>query len=88
MQAPTHDKDTGENQPREGPFDFKSPVQTGRPEVPSDHGYTAPYTAEFTEEEKERGRRCGRALLERAMLGPPLAEPEMGVKGSSGTVHL
>ena len=43
---------------QERPSDFKSPLQ------PS----SAP------QEDKEKQLRCGRALLERSMLGPPLPE--------------
>lgn len=90
VQAPTHDVNTdpAAAQPREGPFDFRSPVQKGRPEVPPQGGYGMPHDDEYTEEEKERGMKCGRALLARAMLGPPLQEDEKGCLGSSGAPDL
>ncbi len=59
---------------QEGPFDFRSPAEDGRPP-----GYGQPAPNEFTAEEMERGQKCGKAILERAMLGPPLDE-----SGSSG----
>ncbi|DBA83613.1 hypothetical protein WJX77_012231 [Trebouxia sp. C0004] len=58
-----------------GPFDFRSPAQDGRPS-----GYSQPAPDQFTAEEMERGQRCGKAILERAMLGPPLGE----ASGSTG----
>ncbi len=54
---------------QEGPFDFRSPAEDGRPP-----GYGQPAPNEFTAEEMERGQKCGKAILERAMLGPPLGE--------------
>lgn len=59
---------------QEGPLDFRSPAEDGRPP-----GYGQPAPNEFTAEEMERGQKCGKAILERAMLGPPLDE-----SGSSG----
>lgn len=86
-----------------GPFDFKSPLQPGHPQLPKaeqpnqqgavssdpQHG-TSPFwnadpvmeepaqpeqpQASAPHEDKEKQIRCGRALLERAMLGPPLPE--------------
>ena len=58
-------EDAGDAQ--EGPFDFRSPVQDGRS---GEEGKPAP--DELTAEEVERGRKCGKAILERAMLGPPV----------------
>lgn len=58
-------EDAGDAQ--EGPFDFRSPVQDGRS---GEEGKPAP--DELTAEEVERGRMCGKAILERAMLGPPV----------------
>lgn len=98
---------------QEGPFDFRSPVQTGRPQVPqaqqpeqqgaagSQYG-TAPFwnadvlvgernihtqtdPQEESEEDKEKHMRCGRALLERAMLGPPLPEGDAPICSSGMT---
>jgi hypothetical protein len=63
---------------QEGPFDFRSPAQDGRPP-----GYGQPAPNQFTAEEMERGQKCGKAILERAMLGPPLHESG-SVCGSTG----
>ena len=57
------EEDTADAQ--EGPFDFRSPVQDGRSGESGKPGQN-----ELTAEEMERGRRCGKAILERAMLGP------------------
>ena len=54
---------------QEGPFDFRSPAEDGRPPA-----YGQPAPNEFTAEEMERGQKCGKAILERAMLGPPTHE--------------
>ena len=101
----------------EGPFDFSSPVQSGRPVVPQaqqsnqqgsaqvpQHG-NAPFwnqgplpgerdthaqtdPAADSQEDKERQLRCGRALLERAMLGPPLPEGDAPICSSGmGTTN-
>ncbi len=75
---------TGQTLPQEGPFDFQSPVQKGRPEVPFHFPYGQPEADEYTAEQRERGQQCGRALLERAMLGPPLQEGDKAC-GSTGT---
>ena len=103
--------------PQEGPFDFRSPAQTGRPQVPqaqqpdqqgsasgSQYG-SAPFwntgplagerdiqaptqPEEESEEDKEKHIRCGRALLERAMLGPPLPEGDAPICSSGMTSPL
>ena len=96
-----------------GPFDFKSTLHPGHPELPKaeqpnqqdtassdpQHGtaplwnadpvikeHAQPEQAEPSapHEEKEKQIRCGRALLERAMLGPPLPEGDAPIC-SSGT---
>jgi hypothetical protein len=72
MTGQTLPEATGDIQ--EGPFDFRSPAEDGRPP-----GYGQPAPNELTAEEMERGQKCGKAILERAMLGPPLDE-----SGSSG----
>ena len=71
----------GNRLPSEGPFDFKSPVQDGRPEGPSPTqvGQLAPGSAQ----DHERGMRCGKALLERAMLGPPLPDAVTDGRGET-----
>ncbi|KAL3130729.1 hypothetical protein ABBQ38_000076 [Trebouxia sp. C0009 RCD-2024] len=68
----------------DSPFDFKSPVQGGHPNLnppqsqqPSrEAGQGAP------QEDPEKQARCGRALLERAMLGPPLPEGDGAICSS------
>ncbi|DBB08738.1 TPA: hypothetical protein ACH3X3_008171 [Trebouxia sp. C0006] len=72
MTGQTLPEATGDIQ--EGPFDFRSAAEDGRPP-----GYGQPAPNELTAEEMERGQKCGKAILERAMLGPPLDE-----SGSSG----
>ncbi len=39
---------------QEGPFDFRSPVQNGRPEVPFHFEYGQPEPDEHTAEQRER----------------------------------
>ena len=88
-----------------GPFDFKSPLQPGHPQLPqaeqpnqeaasSDPQHvTAPFwnadpvkeepaQASASQEDKEKQIRCGRALLERAMLGPALPEGDAPICSS------
>lgn len=101
---------SSENTAEAGPFDFKSPLQPGHPQLPkaeqpnqqdsvsSDPQQdTAPFwnadpvveepaqpepQASASQEDKEKQIRCGRALLERAMLGPPLPEGDAPICSS------
>ena len=93
-----------------GPFDFRSPLDPGRPQLPTveqpkqqDAGTSDPQRgtgpvsnadpvngghaqlepqASAPHEDKEKQIRCGRALLERAMLGPPLPEGDANICSS------